>query len=286
MPSVGFGSEVISNDISFHLATKKIVGTLTLPKNIAHPPVAIILHGMSGNRHGNLISETNIGIYERLANRLSENGFATLRISTGGRGGSEGDFVDMTFERRINEAIAAVKWLNQQYRFDMSNISLIGHSQGSLIAVAGAARLETLHPIKSLILIAPQTDALRTYQRAMGMDVYRKGIAASGNEVISWQRIGGSLRSFRSGFFKGLSEIDIVKDLKEYNGSILVITGKRDRLAPARNAMFYLENFAGRITHKELDVGHNMGASLGLNTFDETSDVITHWLSKEKRGPN
>lgn len=267
--------------VSFSVGPHEIVGVLTKP---AAEPVAVvlILHGMSGNRDGPQIRGDARGLFERAAQLWAENGVASLRISTGGRGGSEGSFEDMTFTRRTGEAAAALDWLSGQADLRADNVVVLGHSQGAIIAAALAKRLNSERRIRSVVMWAPNVDPLTVYRGVMGEAAYQRGLNAGPDETVAWRGAGGTQRRFRSGFFRDLSKFDTSRDIAGFSGELLVVTGSRDRISPTWRARKLRNHHPDGISLVELDVGHRMGASQGLADAEMVAGHTLDWLLAEK----
>lgn len=266
--------------VSFVLNGETIVGTLLLPHGDEPAPVALVLHGASGLRQGPMIRDGGGGLFIRTAEILAERGIASLSISTRGRGGSDGEFHDLTFERRIEEARRAIDWLGDQPTIDPERIFLIGHSQGTIIATAVAGRLETTRKISAVVLWAPNMDPLRNYQNVMGVDVFEQGLNAKPGEIVRWRGAGGTQRAFRAGFFKGLLSIEPLQEIAAYGGPLLVVTGTRDRMSPPAAARVIARHHEGEHNFVEFDVGHRMGAAMGLGLVDTLVANTADWLER------
>ena len=212
----------------------------------------------------------------------AENGVASLRISTRGRGGSDGDFQNMTLERRTQEALAAIEWIRMRNDFNHMKISILGHSQGTIIATSVASRMNHVNGVKSLMLWAPQSNALATYRSSMGFSTYKKGLNAERNEVVRWKGAGGAMRGFKSGFFRGLSKVNTMAEIANYRGRLLVITGSRDKWSRTASAKIFGRYHKGQHRFAEFDVGHRMGASLGPVAVDRVAKYTLDWLTGKK----
>ena len=114
-------------------------GTLLTPEGPTRA-VAVILPGSGptdrdGNSPGGLVAST----YRLLAEGLAEQGVATIRIDKRGVGGSAAAMVaeqDLTFQTYIDDARA---WAAEAARVTgQPCVWLIGHSEGSQIALAAA----------------------------------------------------------------------------------------------------------------------------------------------------
>lgn len=274
--SLGAENDSVERTVSFPASGFKIVGTLTQPTLPGPHPIVLILHGGGGNRSGPTIRGTSVPLFRAIARDWASHGVASLSISTGGRGGSEGNYVDMTFERRVGEALAAIKWIAAQPEFDKDRISLLGHSQGTLIAASAARRLVAQIPVQSVVLWAPLSNALEVYKRSMGLATYEKGLSAAPDEIITWH-IGGQMRAFKRAFFTGLRDFDAVADIGAYNGATLLITGRRDRWSPSWRAAKFKDSGAP-CTFLEFDIGHRMGADIGATAVDAVAQATLSWL--------
>ncbi|WP_299890207.1 alpha/beta hydrolase [uncultured Lacinutrix sp.] len=116
----------------------KLAGTLTLPKNVKKPAVAILISGSGPqDRNESLAGHKPFLV---LADYLTNNGIAILRYDDRGTAKSEGDFMSATTFDFATDTEAAVTYLKTRNDIDISKIGLIGHSEGGLIAPIVASR--------------------------------------------------------------------------------------------------------------------------------------------------
>ena len=73
-------------------------------------------------------------IFWVLADHLSRNGIAVLRYDKRGVGKSEGGYFTATTQDFTDDVKAALNYLKNRKEIDSSNIGLIGHSEGGIIA--------------------------------------------------------------------------------------------------------------------------------------------------------
>lgn len=126
---------------------QKMFGVLHLPSvSSAKAPAVLILHGFAGSKVG-----TN-RIYVTQAQQLAARGVAVFRLDFRGCGDSEGEFVDITIESQVSDAIQGIRFLQDHSRIDSARIGLLGISLGGAISVLAAERIQS---IKSLGLWAP-----------------------------------------------------------------------------------------------------------------------------------
>ncbi len=116
----------------------KLAGTLTIPKNVKKPPVAILISGSGPqNRNEELLGHKPFLV---LSDYLTNNGIAVLRYDDRGIAESEGDFETATSFDFATDVEAAINYLKERKEFKKSEIGLIGHSEGGLIAPIVASR--------------------------------------------------------------------------------------------------------------------------------------------------
>ena len=107
-------------------------------------PLAVILHGITGNR-----KERHI---KGVAEAFREAGFGTLRVDLYGHGESGGLFADHTLRHWILNACDAIDFAGTLSR----RVYLCGHSQGGLTALlAGSVRQKNLC---GLVLLSPASN--------------------------------------------------------------------------------------------------------------------------------
>ncbi len=113
-------------------ANVTLAGTLTLPRS-EKPSPAILLIAGSGPIDRN---ETVFGHkpFLVLADHLTKQGFAVLRVDKRGIGQSTGNFDVANSEDFAADALAGVEYLKTRKEVDANRIGLIGHSEGGLIA--------------------------------------------------------------------------------------------------------------------------------------------------------
>ncbi|MGH8321467.1 MAG: alpha/beta hydrolase, partial [Gammaproteobacteria bacterium] len=124
--------------------TGTLHGTLELPAGTGPFPVALIIAGSGPtNRNGN---DAQLGLntdcYKLLAKALAQSGIASLRYDK--RGAGEDTLMalfenKLRFETYMEDAAAWGKQLRDDKRF--STLTIIGHSEGSLIGMLAARKI-------------------------------------------------------------------------------------------------------------------------------------------------
>jgi pimeloyl-ACP methyl ester carboxylesterase len=133
-----------SEDIVFNneKANVKLAGTLTTPTGKGPYPAVVLISG-SGPQDRD---QTFMGhkTFLVLSDYLTKSGIAVLRFDDRGYGKSTGNFSSATSLDFASDVKAAAEFLGNHSRIDASNIGLIGHSEGGLIAPIVASQSDDI----------------------------------------------------------------------------------------------------------------------------------------------
>ncbi|NJE06822.1 alpha/beta hydrolase, partial [Thermococcus sp. M36] len=112
---------------SVHLA-----GTLTYPKTKGPFAVAVLITG-SGlqDRDETIINHKPFAV---IADYLTNNGMAVLRVDDRTKGKSKGDVANATSLDYSNDVLTSINYLQTRNEIDKNKIGVIGHSEGGFIA--------------------------------------------------------------------------------------------------------------------------------------------------------
>jgi pimeloyl-ACP methyl ester carboxylesterase len=126
----------------------EIGGTLTLPAGPGpHPAVLLITGSGSQDRDETLFGHKPFAV---IADRLTRDGIAVLRVDDRGVGKTTGDPMISTVEDHASDVEAGLAFLAARPDIDPKRIGLIGHSEGGVIAPIVAARSDEVAFIVSL----------------------------------------------------------------------------------------------------------------------------------------
>ncbi len=116
----------------------ELAGTLTFPKEGGPFPAVVLVTG-SGPQDRD---ETLLGHkpFLVLADYLTRQGIAVLRYDDRGVGKSAGRFSTATTQDFVNDALAAVNYLENRNDIRKNETGIIGHSEGGLIAPLAAVK--------------------------------------------------------------------------------------------------------------------------------------------------
>jgi uncharacterized protein len=129
----------------------KLAGTLTIPAGQGPFPVALIIAGSGPvDRDGNEGQVVKTDAYKLLAAGLAAHGIATLRYDKRGVGASPTSQSEdqLRFDDYVDDAVVLTHYLETRKEF--SSVSIIGHSEGSLIGMIAAQRDSNVKALVSL----------------------------------------------------------------------------------------------------------------------------------------
>ncbi len=142
---LGFGQEIKKKKVQelslFAFDSLKISGTLLMPKRVKQAPLVIIVSGSGPtDRDGNQVIMKNNSL-KYLAEALRKSKIASFRFDKRGVGKSIKGVLkesDLRFEHYIRDVQALIRFFKTQKQF--SSVSVIGHSEGSLIGMIASEK--------------------------------------------------------------------------------------------------------------------------------------------------
>lgn len=227
----------------------------------ARVPLVILCHGFGGNCHEGLLAD--------IAEALHNNGIASLRFDFNGHGKSDGLFQNMTVPNEIENLEDVISWARSQTW--VKDISLLGHSQGGVVAGMTAGELGDKE-IKSLVLMAPaavlRDDALRGNTMGAIYDPW--------NMTADYVQLPfGGLKLGRR-YIETAISLPIYETALKYSGPVLVIHGTHDRVVPYTYGERY--NHGYQNSRIRLLPGEDHGFSVNRT---EAVLCATEWLTEQ-----
>lgn len=218
----------------------KLAAIMQVPDAVSNYPMVIIMHGFSSSKDAKFL--------QLIADDLEQAGIASIRFDFNGHGESEGRFQDMTVINEIADAKAVYFYLKDEAtnRAAISSISLVGHSQGGVIAsmLAGElAKEEGQDSIKSVVLLAP---AGNIQDGLIGGSFF--GIQYNVEELPEVVELPSGLKVGRN-YFKTAYNLPIYETAKQYTGPVDIIQGSDDMVVPARYAQRFDKEYARSEIH-------------------------------------
>ncbi|MEM0993251.1 MAG: alpha/beta fold hydrolase [Bacteroidota bacterium] len=231
-----------------HPDSTTLAGVLEIP---AVPVVVFIAGSGATDRDGNSLPMMRSDTYKKLGVALQQAGYATLRYDKRTAGASKMpaslDFSKKSFGVFVEDLNLFLEALEQDER--ISDIVLLGHSQGSLIALMAAQKSEK---VKAVISVAgagrPIGKVLRDQLAAQGLNEtglseYDAAYASAlkGEQPVLenplWNQFFGE-KVFN--FMSTWMQINPQEEIKKLDVPVLVINGTNDIQVPIREAELLL----------------------------------------------
>jgi len=126
-------------EVNFNVGDIELAGSLTMPNSDdLHPAVILISGSFADNRDAEIYGFKPFAI---ISDYLGKNGIAVLRYDDRGIGKSTGKHTyQYTIEELADDVFAAIKLLKSRDDIESSQIGLIGHSLGGMIAQLVASK--------------------------------------------------------------------------------------------------------------------------------------------------
>lgn len=247
-------------------------GTLTTPKASSPVPAVLLLTGSGPqDRDEALMGHRPFLV---LADHLTRQGIAVLRVDDRGVGGSTGA-PGPTIPELAEDAVAGVEFLKTRREIDPSRIGLVGHSEGGtvaplaatlsrdvrflvLLAGTGVTGEEILYAQGALIMRAngateERVTRLRAQQEqlfavlkqepdaAVAETRLRAILEAAPETSGRREQIDGQVRTFLQPWFRALLTYDPQTALRKVTVPVLAINGEKDLQVPARENLAAIE---------------------------------------------
>lgn len=231
-------------------------GMLHVPENVSGKiPVVCIYHGFTGNR-----MEPHF-IFVKLSGLLEKKGIASVRFDFAGSGESDGEFLDMTLSKEVEDAKAILDYAKSLDFADRSRLGAVGLSMGGAVAsiIAGDCRED----IKALCLWAPAgtlKDLILQGKSQEELDKIRE---------TGYSDVGGLALGY--GFMEDLLELDIYGRAALYDKNVLLLHGDRDQTVPLLASEKYLEIYGIRGSLHVVEGGDHT-----FNSLEQEREVLDY----------
>ncbi|MGB2868234.1 MAG: alpha/beta hydrolase [Bacteroidota bacterium] len=140
LSQTGIDSAFSSSELTLNTTTGDILGTLTVPGGTGPFPLVLIIAGSGPtDRDCNSPIGMQTNAYKMLAEGFAGNGIATLRFDKRGIAKSGPAMTrerDLRFQTYVDDVVDWTLFMESDKRF--SSITLLGHSEGSLIGILAA----------------------------------------------------------------------------------------------------------------------------------------------------
>lgn len=201
----------------------KLGGMLFVPEGEGPFPAVVIIHG-SGTSH------RDNGWYLTLTQYLQQNGVVVLLPDKRGSKNSEGNWRTASFEDLATDTEAAIAFLRQQYEGDISNIGIIGLSQGGHIAPIVADRTQEIGFLVNIVGAAIPMHDLLVYEETHNLREF--GVLPGFSELLAYPAA-WSVRIRQSEFWNAVGNFDPRPYWQTLSIPSLVLYGQNDTNVPS-----------------------------------------------------
>lgn len=202
-----------------------LAGTFTYPNKGENFPAVILISGSGPqDRNSEILNHKPFLV---IADHLTSNGIAVLRVDDRGTGISQGDFTTSGIPEFVNDCKSTLAFLQTRKEVDSSKIGLIGHSLGGSIAQIVAADSDLVSFVVFLAAPGIRGDSLMLMQKEL---MERKMSFPEGTIEVGRKNMKGAYDIILQ---TKDNDIDLEKDLKEYFSNIMggLMTDKHVRLS-------------------------------------------------------
>jgi len=203
----------------------------------------------------------------RSSRMLAQNGYAVLRFDFAGLGDSEGDFAECNFSTNVEDTLAAIRYLDENYR---APSVLIGHSLGGTAALATAIKADSIKTVVTIASPSQPSHVLHHFEHALMM--LEQGIASS-------FRVAGKYYDINPQFVEDVRRWDMQQQLTRLDKPVLIINIENDELVAKTNHLEIAQWVKGEthiVTLKNTDhlLSDKTGHTLAIQT-------IFNWLDSK-----
>lgn len=269
-------------EISFENTSRKLklAGMLFVPDGDGPFPAAVIIHGSGTSRRDN-------GWYLTLTKYLQDKGIVVLLPDKRGSEKSEGDWRTASFEDLATDTVAAVDFLKHQEQVAISEIGVIGMSQGGHFAPVAAAQSGDIAFIVNVVGGAiPMHDQL-VYEE--NHNLRQIGVLPGLSDVLAYPAAWSLIRIRQKTFWSAIGNFDPIPYWQRTSVPSLVLYGEQDTNVPSAESAARLR----ALQNPEIEVkiyegsGHALEDPIGRgNTIirKETLDDIRDFILSVPEG--
>ena len=193
-------------------------------------PMVILMHGVMSSKEDPLMRS--------LADSLQNKGIASIRFDFDGHGESEGEFINMTVPKEVEDAHAVFDYC-RHLNF-VTSISALGHSQGGVVTSLLGGELRD--SIKSIVLMAPA--AVLADQARQGNTL---GSQYDPNNIPEYIDVFN--HKIGRAYIASAQKLKIYETAANYSGPVCIIHGKADQIVPYSYSEKYDEVYNNSVLH-------------------------------------
>ncbi|WP_433815295.1 alpha/beta hydrolase [Flavobacterium johnsoniae] len=265
-------------NVTLKINIDQLYGTLTVPDDVKKCPVALIIAGSGPtDRNGNNPMMKNNSL-KMLAEALAKNGIASLRFDKRGIGESKASAVtesSLVFENYTEDAKSWINFLKQDKRF--TQLTVIGHSEGSLIGMIAGAKANKFisiagagEPADKLLKsqISSKSNKQVEDMTFPIIDSLKAGNKVNKVDPLLNSLFRASIQPYLISWFKYDPQIEI----KKLTVPVLIIQGNNDLQVSVKDA----ENLSQANKNAELVIIDKMNHVLKIIDGDKQANIASY----------
>lgn len=236
---------------------EKLVGIETTPSIEKEKyPTVILAHGFG-------VTKEESGMFDNIAQNLSEAGILVFRFDFSGCGESEGDYSETSLSKLKSDLSKILEFVKSQPKVDTSRIGILGQSFGTATTI-------TLEPkVKCLIMMGSIA-----YPKETLIELFGEGYNPDG--ISTRVRSNGTITKVKPQFWKDFESHHLLESIKKIHSPILFIHGEKDDKVPLSEMEAYFNN-ANEPKEKIVIEG----ADHGLRPHrDKMYKIVVDWFKK------
>ncbi len=207
---------------------QNLVGVLHHGQGNEPQPCLIVCHGFAGTKIGGSRR------FVEFARYAIKHNFSIFRFDFAGSGDSDGDLVDLTLDRELEDLEAAIDLVTTIDGIDQNAIGLVGHCLGAVTVIRESAKNSKIY---KTVAWAPFTDLDGTVMRLIGEDSF--SVLEDGDEAEFIYH--GELMKCGPAIITESSELDMFKEIEQVHQPLLIIHGTEDATVPLQEVKQLVE---------------------------------------------
>lgn len=222
-------------------ASIQLGGMLFLPEGAGPFPAAVIIHGSGTSRREN-------GWYLTLVHHLQDAGIAVLLPDKRGSVKSEGDWRTASMEELAGDSIAAIEFLRGQYSGKISNIGVVGLSQGGWITPIVPGLTDRVDYLVSMVSSTIPAHEVLIYEEIHNLR--EMGFLPGLSNLIAHLSAYALVNFSQKDFWDAVGNFDPMIYWAEVTIPALAIFGREDKNVPSEKSAALLQSLG----HSNIEV--------------------------------
>ena len=218
----------------------KLTGSLTLPRSQGPFPTVLLVTGSGPQDRDETVAGHKPFLV--LADYVTRQGLAVLRVDDRGTGGSTGNVNEATTEEFADDVLVGVEYLKGRKEINAQRIGLIGHSEGGAVAAIAASKS---NDIAFIVMMA--------------------GPGLTGEEILYLQRA-------LIAKAHGRSDTEIAEDRAAQERVYSVLKTEKDRAAAEKKLRELGHEFMAAMTEEQRKAGSSKAVE------GQLKGVLTPWF--------